>query len=423
MWGRVAVSVIVLLAWGSGEACAGGVTFSEHGAAASGKANAFAGEANDPSALYYNPAGITQLPGTQVMAGGAVVYLDTTYRSSTTGESTQLQDQFPLVPHFYITHRFKKWGERLSVGLGVYTPFGIVVDWPDNWQGRFASTNAKLRVTIVNPTVAFQATKKLSVAAGFRYADVAAEFEQKFNIGTGESKLRGYDLTAHPIGWNTGLLYHLTETTSVGLQFRSELQAKLRGKADINGPGAAGLGSASGFAVAGFHSNLKLPPQIVGGISTKIIPRWTINADVEWEGWRTFGSIPRDFIGSTALDSISTRLWKNTWIYRLGTEYAATDRVALRAGYFFDESPIPDNTFDANIPSANFHAVTGGAGYKWDRATFDVAYLIAFFEKRSIDNSTLDPNNRGGALGLGPPAFGSYNTTAHVLTISVTTMF
>ena len=119
MWRRVAVSVIVLLAWGSGEACAGGVTFSEHGAAASGKANAFAGEANDPSALYYNPAGITQLPGTQVMAGGAVVYLDTTYRSSTTGESTQLQDQFPLVPHLYITHRFKKWDERLSVGLGV----------------------------------------------------------------------------------------------------------------------------------------------------------------------------------------------------------------------------------------------------------------------------------------------------------------
>lgn len=423
MWRRTAVSVVALFGMATGEAFAGGVTFSEHGAAASGKANAFAGEANDPSALHYNPAGITQLPGTQVMAGGAVVYLDTTYRSSTTGESTQLQDQFPLVPHFYITHRFQKWGERLSVGLGVSTPFGIVVDWPDNWQGRFDSTNAKLRVTIINPAVAFQATKRLSVAAGFRYADVAAEFEQKFNIGTGESKLRGYDLTAHPIGWNTGLLYHLTETTSAGLQFRSELQAKLRGKADINGAGAVGLGSLTGFATAGFHSNIKLPPQVIGGISTKIIPRWTINADVEWEGWRTLGSLPRDFIGSTALDSVSTRLWKNSWIYRLGTEYAATDRVALRAGYFFDESPIPDNTFDANIPNSNIHALTGGAGYRWDTVTLDVAYLIAFFEKRAIDNSTLDPNNRGGSLGLGPPAFGSYNTTAHVLTISLTTRF
>jgi long-chain fatty acid transport protein len=420
---RIAGCIMVLLVLGSGEAFAGGVTFSEHGAAATGKANAFAGEANDPSAIFYNPAGITQLPGTQVMIGTSIVYLDTVFRSGTTGESTQLQDQFPIVPHFYITHRFKQWDERLSIGLGVFTPFGIVVDWPDTWQGRFDSTNARLRATIYNPVVAFQATKKLAVAAGVRYADVAAEFEQRFNIGNGESQLRGYNLTAHPIGWNAGLLYRLTETTSVGLQFRSELQAKLKGQADINGPGAFGLGSLTGFATAGFHSNIKLPPQIVGGISTKIIPRWTLNADIEWEGWKTLGSLPRDFVGSTALDSVSTRLWKNSWVYRFGAEYAATDRVALRGGYFFDESPIPDNTFDATIPNSNIHAVTGGAGYKWDTVTFDVAYLIAFFEKRSIDNSTLDPNNRGGALGLGPTAFGSYSTTAHVLTISVTTRF
>jgi len=419
----IAVWMLAFLAWPGGEAFAGGLSFSEHGAKAAGMSNAFSGQADDPSAIFYNPAGITQLSGTQVLAGTAIVYLDSVFRSSTTGESTHLQDQFPLVPHLYVTHRFQKWDERLSVGLGAYTPFGIVVDWPDNWQGRFDSTDAKLRVTIYNPVVAFQATKRLSVAAGVRVADVAAEFEQKFNIGTGESKVRGYDLTAHPIGWNTGLLYRLTETTSVGLQFRSELQAKLKGQADLNGPGAAALGSANGFATAGFQSNIKLPPQVVGGMSTKIIPRWTINADIEWEGWKTLGSLPRDYVGSTVLDSVSTRLWKNSWVYRLGAEYAATDRVSVRGGFFYDETPIPDNTFDANIPNANLYAFTTGLGYKWNAATFDVGYLIGFYEKRSIDSSTLDPNNRGGTLGLGPPAFGSYSTTAHVLTMSVTFKF
>lgn len=420
----ITAGMLAFLAWPGGDASAGGLSFSEHGAKATGMANAFAGQADDPSALFYNPAGITQLPGTQVMAGTAVVYLDSVFRSSTTGESTQLQDHFPLVPHLYITHRFKKWDERLIIGVGIYTPFGLLVDWPDNWQGRFDSTNAKLRVTVINPTVAFRATKKLSVAAGFRYADVAAEFEQKSNGGNGESKLRGYDLTAHPIGWNAGLLYHLTETTSVGLQFRSELQAKLRGQADINGPGAAGLGSASGFATTGFHSSIKLPPQVVGGISTKIIPRWTVNADIEWQGWKTLGTLPRDFIGfGTPPDVVSTRLWRNSWVYRIGAEYAATDRLALRGGYFYDETPIPDSTFDANIPNANLHGLTAGSGYRWDRAMFDVAYLIGFYEKRSIDNSTLDPNNKGGSLGLGTTAFGSYSTTSHVLTVSVTFQF
>src|SRR5881396_2893378 len=92
----------VLLLHGSGDASAGGLSFTEQGAAASGKANAFAGEANDPSAIFYNPAGITQLPGTQLMIGTSIVYLHSDFRSSTTGEFTQLQDQFPILPHFYI---------------------------------------------------------------------------------------------------------------------------------------------------------------------------------------------------------------------------------------------------------------------------------------------------------------------------------
>src|SRR5438105_7338486 len=287
----------LLFLLGSGQAWAGGVSFTEQGAAASGKANAFTGEANDPSAIFYNPAGITQLPGTQLMIGTSIVKLDSTFRSSTSGESTKLEDQFPIVPHFFITHRFKQWDERLSIGLGVYTPFGIVVDWPDNWQGRFDTTNARLRVTVYNPTVAYQVTPGFSVAAGIRIADAGAEFEQKFAVpalGIPESKVRVHDLEAHPIGWNVGLLYHLKEiSTSVGLQFRSELQAKFNGSADFTGPDAFFIENTK------FHTSVKLPPQLILGVSTKAIPRWTINADIEWEGWRTVGSIPKSFDTTT----------------------------------------------------------------------------------------------------------------------------
>lgn len=427
--------MVALLVGLAPEAFAGGLSFPEQGAKATGMANAFAGQADDPSAIFYNPAGITQLPGTQVMFGTSIVYLDTTFRSSTSGESTQLQDQFPLLPHFYITHRFQKWDERLSLGLGVYTPFGLVVDWPDNWQGRFDSINAKFRATIINPTIAYRVTPDLSVAAGFRYANTSAEFQQKFSIpafGIGESKARAYDATANPIGWNVGLLYKLPEryATSIGLQFRSELQAKLNGSAEFSGPASAF------FANTSVHSNFTMPPQLVLGVSTKIIPRWTFNADVEWEGWSTVGTIPLHFtttssspVNQQLLDKAGCtnqqsapqagcRLWKNSYVVRIGAEYAATDRLALRGGFFYDQSPIPDNTFDANIPNADIYAVTAGLGYKWDTRTLDIAYLIGFFEKRSIDNSTLDPNNQAG-----PTTFGSYSTTAHVLTISFTQKF
>src|SRR5437867_10382812 len=270
---------VIILVVLCGDASAGGLSFTEQGAAASGKANAFAGEANDPSAIFYNPAGITQLPGTQLMIGTSIVKLDSTFRCSTTHcENSELQDQFPIIPHFYITHRFKQWDERVSIGLGVYTPFGIVVDWPDNWQGRFNTTDARLRVTVYNPTVAYQVTPEFSAAAGIRIADAGAEFEQKF-VFLGENKVRVHDLEAHPIGWNVGFLYHLKEiSTSVGLQFRSELQAKVNGSADFSGP----LADASVIETTRLHTSIKFPPQLILGISTKAIPRWTINADIEW---------------------------------------------------------------------------------------------------------------------------------------------
>ncbi|HEY3196896.1 MAG TPA: outer membrane protein transport protein, partial [Nitrospirales bacterium] len=401
---------------------AGGFALNEMSAAATGKGTAFVGEANDPSAIFYNPAGITQLPGTQLMIGASLIKLDSTFRSSTTNETTQLQDQFPVLPHIFITHRFKRWDERLSIGFGIYTPFGIVIDWPDNYQGRFAPYDARLRLTVFNPTIAFQATRKLSIAAGLQVTYAGAGFEQKFAIpafGIGESKARIHGLTAHPIGWNVGALYHITETTSAGIQFRSELQAKFNGDADFTGPAAAL------FTNTKFSSSIKLPPRIVAGVSTKIVPRWTINGEIEWQGWNTVGTIPKTFTttadspaAQSGLNDRGVRNWKNSWVYKVGAEFAATDRLALRGGYFYDESAIPDNTFTPTIPTSNLHALTVGFGYKWPTVVVDAAYLFGLYEKRSIGSTTIQPDNL-----LGLTTFGSYASRAQVAIVSVTFKF
>lgn len=416
---RIVLGTLMAVFGISSQAMAGGFSISMQGAEAMGKGTAFVGEADDPSALFYNPAGITQLPGTQVMLGAALIKLGSTFRSSTTGEESQLQDQFPVLPHVYVTHRLKAFDEKVTLGLGIFTPFGIVVDWPDEWQGRFATTDARLRATVYNPTIAVQVTQKLSLAAGLQIADAGAGFEQKLNAGTGESKARIHDLTAHPIGWNVGALYHITDTTSAGIQFRSELQAKLDGSADFTGP-ASLL-----FPNTGFHTSIKLAPRLTAGISTKIIPRWTINADIEWQGWRTVGTIPKTFdvtsdavVPQSALNARGIRNWDNSMMYKLGAEYKATDRLALRGGYYYDESGIPDDTFNPTIPNSRVHAFTTGFGYKWQKTTLDLAYLFSIYEKRSIDSGTIEPDNLSG-----PTAFGSYSTTAHVLVASITFKF
>jgi long-chain fatty acid transport protein len=230
-----------------------------------------------------------------------------------------------------------------------------------------------------------------------------------------------HDLEAHPVGWNVGLLYHLKEiSTSVGLQFRSELQAKFNGSADFTGPAGPPV-----FGNTRFHTSIKFPPQLILGISTKAIPRWTVNADIEWEGWRTVGSIPKSFdttVGSAVpqsnLNQRGLRFWKNSYVFRLGAEYAATDRLALRGGFFYDQTPIPKETFDPTIPNADLYAMTVGAGYRWEATSVDIAYLFGFYEKRAIDSSTLNPDNLSGTTTLG-----SYSTTAQVLVLSVTYRF
>src|SRR5207244_10656886 len=170
----------------------------------------------------------------------------------------------------------------------------------------------------------------------------------KIPVG-GESKVRVHDLDAHPVGWNVGLLYHLKEvSTSVGLQFRSELQAKFNGDADFSGAAAGAFGPN-----ARFHTSIKFPPQLILGVSTKAIPRWTINADIEWEGWRTVGSIPKSFDGAaSALNSPGLRLWKNSYVFRIGAEYAATERLALRGAFLYDQTQIRIATYVPTLHNA-----------------------------------------------------------------------
>src|SRR5207302_5063165 len=197
----------------------------------------------------------------------------------------------------------------------------------------------------------------------------------------------------------------------VGLQFRSELQAKFNGEADFSGPPS--------FPNTRFHTSIKFPPQLILGVSTKAIPRWTINADIEWEGWRTVGSIPKSFDGAaSALNSQGLRLWENSYVFRLGAEYAATERIALRGGFFYDQTPIPKETFDPTIPNADLYALTTGAGYRWEATSVDIAYLIGVYEKRAINGSTINPDNLAGTT-----TFGSFSTMAQVLVLSVTYRF
>ena len=395
---------------------AGGFSFAEHGAAAVGKAFAFTGEANDPSAIFYNAAGIAELPGTQVMFGTAVARLSNHFESSITPEADDLEKHLPAIPHFYITHQFKNWDDRFYFGFGIYHPFGLRVDWPDNWQGRFAIKDASLRATVLNPTLAFRPNNKLAIAGGLQILDSAVKLRQSFSVPglVPESDIIINDLSGRSLGWNAGLLYHLTEATTFGVNIRSQLVTHYKGQVNFAGPGSAF------FESTNVDSTITYPPYVFFGFSTQISSRWKLNGDLGYFKWSTVKSLPFNFestsgsaIPQSALNLSVDQSWKNSYVYSVGTEYALTERLVFRGGLFVDESAIPGWTFDPTTPVSTLRGGTIGVGYKWSNMVFDAAYLEGGYKGQTIDSSTTNILNLAGNT-----TFGTYKGKVQVLTLS-----
>ncbi len=147
-----------------------GYAINEQSTRVIGRGGAFAAQADDPSAVYYNPAGIVQLEGTQVSAGLNFVVPTATFKSSTdsstlntyVGKETDVDDSVFVIPNFYVTH---KATDQWSLGFGTFSNFGLGTDWPDDWEGRFliGGTDADLKTFSLNPVIAYRPIPKWTI--------------------------------------------------------------------------------------------------------------------------------------------------------------------------------------------------------------------------------------------------------------------
>ncbi len=190
----------------------------EQGAKAHGMGNAFTGLADDPTAVFYNPAGIVQADGTRLSVGFAVPTISGDYRSNGTsgnpgvnpGDKAGLETQSFFEPNLYLT---SKINDRLSIGVGEYTIFGLGFKWPDSFEGRYSpgGKNGKLETMTLNPVAAYRVTDKLSVATGARIERADITLENFVFLAPGvddvRSEISGDDFG---LGWNAALLYRFS---------------------------------------------------------------------------------------------------------------------------------------------------------------------------------------------------------------------
>ena len=226
----VAASILTSGLCLSGNSFASGFALIEN--SASGMGQAFAGAAavaEDPSTIFFNPAGMMYLEGTQVTAALHIIDSDAEFndKGSTPiggGDGGNAGDVF-FVPNFYYVRDF---AEKYKFGLGINAPFGLATEYDDGWMGRYASTNSEVKSININPAVSFRANERLAIGLGVNIQYLEATLESDLFLGAsdGHVKIEG---DSWEVGFNAGFIYEMTPATRLGVHYRSEIKHKLEG--------------------------------------------------------------------------------------------------------------------------------------------------------------------------------------------------
>lgn len=410
------LAVFLVVGSASGAAAAGFAVL-QQGTAAMAQGNAFVAQADDPSAIFYNPAGLMQLKQPEVYFNSVFSSTNRTY-SSAEGSSATAKHEIFNIPAFYGTLPVH---ERVVLGLGFFMPFGLGTTWPPQWAGKFLTTMSKLQTININPVVAVKVLDNLSVAAGF---DV---LYSKVNI-----QRRSLRMVVFPIlteikndfegdgigfGYNLGLLYEPIEGVKFGASYRSEIKVNHRGDLKV-----------SSLDPVGGQSNVVFPPSVTWGVAYSRLKPFVFECDVTWTGWSTYKSlnlnldhpIPGTLPGTTLFTICQEKNWNDAWAFRFGGNYEIKPGMKARIGYIYDLTPVPSSTFDPTVPDSNRHIFTLGGDTQISRFTLGFAYNYILSENRSKANMLAI---NGVTLPVAWQANGKYKSDNHSLGFSLSCKF
>ncbi|NWF49168.1 MAG: outer membrane protein transport protein [Ignavibacteriaceae bacterium] len=406
------ITVSLLLTFFTANVFAGGFQLNEHGAKAKAMGGAFTAVANDPSAIYWNGAGLTQLTGTHIMLGTHLIAPSTLFRGvSPNVDKYYMEPQIFFPTHFFASHSFSN---DLAIGLGFTTPFGLGTKWPEEWVGKYLAIETELRTFTISPVVAYEIIDNLSISAAFVYsfADVTLTRKNSQAPFTGDAfvTLKGDDKFAY--GYNFGLLFKPIEGLSVGAAFHSQLKYEFEG--DVVTTGAKQLLDAKKLPLGKATAKLEAPMYIAGGIAIDLTSRLKLSAEFQRIFWSSYDTLAVDFEDAAYTDLKSPRDYKDSYIIRLGGEYKFDD-FSLLGGVYFDKMPVDPEKLSPTLPDSDRLGFSLGISADiLDNLNITGSYLFIRAKELTVTNS-VEPYTPGGS-GFN----GTYNSYAHVLSLSLT---
>ncbi|WP_243140641.1 OmpP1/FadL family transporter [Pelistega ratti] len=452
---------------------------------ASGLGNAYAGSAaiaDNASTIYFNPAGMSQLPGLQISAGANLIGPSFKFKNdgksrgaygiSRVGGNGGDAGSFALVPNLHMTYQAT---DRIHVGLGISVPFGLKTEYDKDWVGRYHSQSFEIETININPSLSFKVSDTFSIGAGFNIQHIKATYEKAQNtaplyqgirtrleagmrnaiaqgdvatqqrLGFAQRALQNHcsqndcnSLDAQTktkikntaYGWNIGFLYTPSEDTRIGFSYRSRIKHKADGDTNVEYPApTTGLLAQFGYSTSALgapphsraYATVSLPDMAILSLYQRLDPKWELLADVSWTGW---SSIPKLTIKTPDFPiQHSTTLYlkfKDAWRIAVGANYQLTDAWKLKTGIAWDQSPVQKATYrPASLPDKDRLWLSIGAQYKpSENTTIDVGYTYL----QMLGKAKVNNVNNSDRLVFGHLS-GKYKANGHIFGLQLSHRF
>ncbi len=420
---RNASRLLPLIFWGVSvwNVSANGFGLASQDGFATARGEAFVATADNPSAIYYNPAGITQIAGTSLRSGLYSIYLDPTFQPPNTapnaGQTYSIGKHWNFIPQVFVTHSFDN--SPISVGLGVYAPYGGNMDWPQDTGFRSVAVSGSLKYITINPVVAVKLLPSLSIGGGVmvNYGNM------RLNQGLLPLAPRGVNYfnfsgDGWSVGYNLGLLWQPHPKISFGATFRSSAKLNFQGNTDFE----LNPGPYNSPAQRDASAEFTFPLTAVIGVSYRPTPKWNLEFDANYTDWSSFDTVTIEqsppTVSNPLINNVPVNLdWQASWIYELGVTRYFDSGWHVSAGYAFNQNSVPNQYYTPLAADMDRHFFSVGTGFKGKTFDFDVAYQFGYGPAHTVTGSTS--STAAITASSGETADGTYNYISHAVLVTV----
>lgn len=369
---------------------------------------ALVGSTRDASAVYYNPANMTETTNVSFMVGAS--FINPFCDMNVDGVKQQkMNSGWFTVPTFYM---IVPLSEDFRFGLGGYSEYGLGTNYGNFWALQNDTIETTIMQYTLNPNISYKITDWWSIAGGIKMSYIS--FNSKSHpfapaLSSVEGELDGHD---YSMGYNFATDFRVLDNVTFGLVYRSQIRHDIKG--DFSMPGTL-LGP--GFAYVPAGANLNLPQSITGGINWDVTQRFRLGFAATWTQWSSVHDIKFNMDPYSKTEPLN---WRNAWRFGWSGEYDLTDDVAVRLGYVHDRDPS-GKYGTTMLPPGDRHIIGTGLGWNITKnIRWDIGYnfIIMHSSERTLDVVRYTP-----AATPTKMRFKSNNSFSHIVSTAISYSF